>query len=346
MTGARALESNDGKPETADPTNRFYPTISTFVPGAALTHAHPLDAAILRTVLYADVFDFALTVRELHHFLLHRAPAPLADVQRALETSAALSDALEHSGDLVALKGRVDLFALRRDREATALALWPQARRYAHALAHLPFVRMVALTGALAMRNPVSARDDLDYLIVTQPGRVWLARLATVALVRWVGLTGTVICPNFVLAEDALAQSRRDVYIAHEVAQAVPLYGAPLYVRLRDENRWTFAHLPNAGGSLHADDMRGLSRGGRGLKHALEWLLGGRVGDRIESWEKSRKVRRFRAMPQPPDSAARVDDTQVKGHFNDHGGTVLMQYQQRLAAYGLSDLNENELAAD
>jgi hypothetical protein len=51
-------------------------------------------------------------------------------------------------------------------------------------------------------------------------------------------------------------------------------------------------------------------------------------------------------MPQPPDSAARVDDTQVKGHFNDHGGTVLMQYQQRLAAYGLSDLNENELAAD
>lgn len=304
-----------------------------------------LDPAILRTILYADVFDFALTVSELHHFLMHHSPVPLAEIERALDSSPALDAALARSGDLVALKTRDSLFAVRQEREAVAVRLWPLTQRYAAALAVLPFVRMVALTGALAMRNPVSTDDDLDYLIVTQPGRVWLARLATVVLVRVVRLTGTVICPNFVLAEDALAQNRHDVYIAHEVTQAVPFFGGALYDRLRAENRWTDAHLPNAHGAPRPDEIRGAGRLGTAIKGALEWAFGGRLGDRIEAWEKARKLRRFEAMRQA-ESAARVDDSQVKGHFNDHGGSVLAAYRRRLSAYGLTGKTDTELAAD
>lgn len=310
-----------------------------------MTDAQTLDAAILRTVLYADVFNFALTVRELHHYLLNR-PATLADIRAALTSSAVLKAALACSDELVALSGRQELFAIRREREAMARALWQPARRYAQVLGRLPFVRMVALTGALAMRNPSDPRDDLDYLIVTQPGRVWLARLLTVAVVRWVKLRGIVICPNFVLAEDALAQNRRDVYIAHEVAQAVPFYNAALYGRLREENRWTFAHLPNADGAFHADEPQPAApRGGR-LKRTLEWLLSGRLGDTIETWEKARKIRRFARAAHGQNSTARVDSTQVKGHFNDHGGMVLAQFRRRLAEFGLSETDETEIAAD
>jgi hypothetical protein len=316
-----------------------------FVSGEALSD-ESLDSAILRTVLYADVFDFALTVSELHRFLMYHTTVPLAEIERALGSSPVMQDELTRSGDLVALKTRDALFGVRHEREAVAGELWPLARRYAAALAVLPFVRMVALTGALAMRNPVSTQDDLDYLIVTRPGRVWLARLATVVLVRAVRLTGTEICPNFVLAEDSLAQHRRDVYIAHEVAQAVPFFGGALYDRLRAENRWTALHLPNAEGTPHRGEIRGLGRAGAGIKRALEWVLGGKLGDRIEAWEKARKVRRFESMPRPSDSAARVDDSQVKGHFNDHGGSVLAQYRRRLTAYGLTEQIITELAAD
>jgi hypothetical protein len=304
-----------------------------------------LDSAILRTVLYADVFDFALAVSELHRFLMHYRAVPLAEVERALDLSPELQTVLARSSDLVALKTREALFGVRREREAMAARLWPLAQRYAAALAALPFVRMVALTGALAMRNPVSTDDDLDYLIVTRPGRVWLARLASVMLVRAVRLTGTEICPNFVLAEDALAQTRRDVYIAHEVVQAVPFFGGALYERLRAENGWTDSHLPNALGSPHPGEVRESGWAGAPVKRLLEWALGGGLGDRIEAWEKARKVRRFEAMRQA-ESAARVDDSQVKGHFNDHGGNVLAQYQRRLTAYGLSERIDTELAAD
>jgi hypothetical protein len=34
-----------------------------------------------------------------------------------------------------------------------ASRMWPQAARYAQAIARLPFVRLVALTGALTMDN-------------------------------------------------------------------------------------------------------------------------------------------------------------------------------------------------
>ncbi len=311
-----------------------------------MTDAQTLDAAILRTVLYADVFNFALTVRELHHYLLSRTPATLADIEAALTSSTLLKGALARSDELVALNNRPELFTLRREREAMAQVLWQPARRYAQVLGRLPFVRMVALTGALAMRNPSDPRDDLDYLIVTQPGRVWLARLLTVAVVRWVKLRGIVICPNFVLAEDALAQNRRDVYIAHEVTQAVPFYNAVLYGRLREENRWTFAHLPNADGAFHADEPQSAARGGGRLKRALEWLLSGRLGDKIEAWEKARKIRRFAQAAHGQNSTARVDSTQVKGHFNDHGGMVIAQFRRRLAEFGLPEIDETEIAAD
>lgn len=305
-----------------------------------------LEAAILRTVLYADIFDYALSVRELHHFLMHSTAVDLGAVERALMTSPMLAEVLAYCDGWITLADRTAIARLRMERERTAQALWPHAKRFGRILARLPFVRMVGLTGALAMRNPSSPHDDFDYLIVTQPGRVWLARLLSIAVVRWVRLRGREICPNFVLAEDRLAQTRRDLYVAHEVAQVVPLFGRELYDRLRDVNGWTFDHLPNARCALHADDIARLSRVERALKSAAERVLGGRLGDWLEGWERRRKVARFTAAARAAESAAVIDDSQIKGHFNDHGSRVLMQYRRRLERFGLTTATDGSLAAD
>ncbi|MBK9124112.1 MAG: hypothetical protein IPM16_13485 [Chloroflexi bacterium] len=306
----------------------------------------PLEAAILRTVLYADIFDYALSVRELHHFLIHPTAVELAAVEHALVTSPVLAEALAHCDGWITLADRTAIARLRIEREHTARDLWPQAERFGKALARLPFVRMVGLTGALAMRNPSGPHDDLDYLIVTRPGRVWLARLLSVAVVRWVRLRGREICPNFVLAEDRLAQTRRDLYIAHEVSQVVPLFGRELYDRLRDANCWTLDHLPNALHPLHPGDTARLGRAERAVKSVVERVLSGRLGDWLEGWERRRKMARFAAAAKSAESAAVIDDSQVKGHFNDHGSRVLMQYRRRLERFGLAATPDESLAAD
>jgi hypothetical protein len=297
----------------------------------------PLDVAILRTLLYADVFAFPLTVREIHHYLIHDRPASLSDVEATLANSTWLATCLYRYNGYVAVAGRDELIPVRDTRERIARQLWPRAVRYGRWLAWLPFVRMVALTGALAVRNAPAEDDDFDYLIVAAPNRVWTARAFAVLLVRLVRLFGTEICPNYVVAEDALAQDRQNVFIAHEIAQMVPLYRAQVFDQVRGVNRWMERYLPNASQPFHDESRERIGLLGRIAKRTLEALLGGRLGDKLERWEYHRKLKRFARAIEMDGSAARLDAQRVKGHFEDHGQRVLAQFQERLQRNGIAD---------
>jgi hypothetical protein len=296
-----------------------------------------IEAAILRTILYADVFNFPLTAEEIHHFLIHDEPTSLEQIQALLARSPWLGRKLESNGVYFAYAGRHDLFATREAHEQASQRLWPLALKYGVWLARLPFVRMVAITGALAMRNASDEDDDLDYLLVTSPGRVWLARAFAILLVRWGRLRGVEICPNYVLAETALEQQKRDLFMAHEVAQMTPLYGHELYRQMRDANGWVREHLPNSDGPYYPISERPVGNIWLALKQGLERLLGGRLGDVLERWEYRRKLRRFAQEMHPPWSSAQLDERQVKGHFNDHGHPVLQKYYAMLSRHDLEE---------
>lgn len=302
---------------------------------------NPLEAAILRTVLYADIFDFPLTVQEIHHFLIYSQPVSLYEIRRILTTSDHLHRFLESVEGYVVYTGRSKLIGIRLEREESSRRLWPDAIRYGRWLASLPFVRMVALTGALAVRNAADDDDDLDYILVTASGRVWIARAFAILLVRLGRLRGVEICPNFVLAESALTQTKRDIFMAHEVTQMVPLFGHDLYQEFRDANSWVKDHLANADGPFY--DQTEIQPDGirASMKRLLETLLGSGLGNKLEQWEYRRKLQRFAPEMRKQHSSARLDETQVKGHFDDHGHPALQKYFQRLRECGLG----NQIAA-
>lgn len=290
------------------------------------------DAAILRTLLYADVFQFPMTPAEIHRYLIASQPITLRDIHTALGESTTLRPLLHHADGYVALAEHADYIAVRLQREGITRRLWEEALHYGRWLSWIPFVRMVALTGALAVRNPAGDDDDLDYLLVTQPGRVWLARLFAVMLVRLVRLRGRELCPNYVLASDQLCQEQRDLYIAHEVAQMLPLYGQPIYEKMMQVNGWSSAYLPNAlPFQVEASPPQR-------IKRWIERLLSGRVGTWLEHWEQRRKSRKFLPQVEKRQSAAQVDESHVKGHFQDNGVPILEQYAARLRAYGLDEV--------
>ena len=162
-------------------------------------------------------------------------------------------------------------------------------------------------------------------MIVTAPGRVWLCRAAIVAVVRLVGLGGDVLCPNYLVAEDALALDDVTIYDAHELAQMVPLYGREAYLRLWSANPRVQALLPNAGPRTVAPDRLLPALGT--LKAAAERLLGGAVGDRLERWEQRRKTARLRrsAGTRPGESilsAAAVQGPLRRAPSQDPGGLL------------------------
>lgn len=310
-----------------------------------------LDLAIVQTLAYADVFNFPMTAAEIHHFLIGQH-TKYSDVQQALEhPSAWLGEYMQvemiDDEPYYALEiASSHIFHQRQQRKATSAILWQKAERYGSWLGRLPFVRMVAITGALAVQNVSSSDDDLDYILVVHSGRVWLARLFAVGLVRFAQLWGVKLCPNFVLSTEAMAQSNTDLFLAHEIAQMIPLVGYDLYEDMRDLNRWATEFLPNARQPFYPtidQPVRGLWAM---LKQASEWFLSGTLGDWLEQWEMRRKLRKL-GGPLENNDEVKLDAQQVKGHFMMYGQLTLSRYHARLTQLDLMPhLHDQSSAAD
>jgi len=301
-----------------------------------------LQQAILQTLVYADLFDYPLTPNEVVRYL--GVSAEPATILEQLDHSAARGMLVRHNG-YVALPGRDGLFALRARREQVAASQWPTARRYAHWLALTPFVRMVAVTGTLAVNN-VEATDDIDLFIVTQPGRLWLCRALVILLVRLAALAGDELCPNYFLSEQKLSLEERTFFAAREVTQMAPLYGPEVYGRIRQLNAWADDFLPQAGALPQPNHYRGphgeawIEPGplGRAIKQTAEALLSGALGARLEHWEMQRKVRKFNAIAQRRGGSVAFTADVCKGHFDRHDQRIQREFEAGLAHHGLHNL--------
>lgn len=283
--------------------------------------------AILHTLTYADVFDYALTPDEVHRFLIG-VRASREDVARALNDPSRLDGNIRRLDGFLALPQRESTVSSRLHWRSQGRPLWERARFYVRLIAYFPFVRMVAVSGGLAMDN---ARDfDIDLLIVTAPGRLWLVRGLAVALVRLARLRGDKLCPNFLLTENALAIPDQDLYNAHEIVQMVPLYGLNVYHKMRALNAWACAFLPNA----EPIDSNAAERPLRGIgalaKKFFERLLQGKLGDRAEEWEMTRKIKKLSAqIPANADTVHFSPDV-CRGFFSGHAKRILKKYYSRI----------------
>ncbi len=290
----------------------------------------PIAKAILDTLVYADIFDYALTPDEVQRYLIG-VRASRDEIARALNDPARLDGNIRRLNGFLTLPQRESAISSRLHWRAQAHQLWQKARFYARLIAYFPFVRLIAVSGGLAMDN---ARDsDIDLLIVTRSGRLWLVRGLTVALVRIARLRGDKLCPNFLLTENTLVLPDQDLYNAHEIVQMVPLYGLGLYRKMRTLNAWSETFLPNADSiDSHANE-KPLHHLGARAKQFFERLLQGKLGDRIEDWEMTRKIKKLSAqIPADADTVHFSPDV-CRGFFSGHGKRILKEYYSRAHPY-------------
>ncbi len=289
-----------------------------------------VEQSIVNAVAYADIFDFPLTSAEIQRYLtgmLLSQTDLTAELQRTLDHSTRLAQ----SDGYTYLHGRTNLVAIRRERQALSEGLWIDAVRYGGLIAQLPFVRMVAVTGSLAVNN-VGEHKDIDYFIVTANDYLWITRAMTIAIVRLAAQRGVWLCPNYFLSERALAISDQTLYTAHEVTQMVPLAGRAMYDAFRAANRWTDSFLPNAvepppSSALFVNEDK-LSNANP-LTQTSEWLLRTPPGQRLNAWEMERKIRKLSQAHQGSRETSYTADW-CKGHFSSHQDRTLHAYQTRL----------------
>lgn len=284
-----------------------------------------LSEAILQTISYADIFDYPVTLPEIHRYLIGYG-ASLPHVREVLNNGLLTTAKIESDGKFYFLAGKQDLVPLRQDRASSSAALWAQALRYGRWISQLPFVRMVAVTGALASSN-VDQNADLDYLIVTEPGYLWLSRAMILALTRLTAPFGATICPNYLLTSNVLSLSEKDLFTAQELIRMVPISGWSIYKQMRELNTWADAFLPNALGSPNGKYLREpkiilLQRLG-------ERLLNNPLGRQLEAWERKRKIAKLSQQINPsPEIQFSAD--RCKGHFEQHGRRTLQIFREKV----------------
>jgi hypothetical protein len=294
-----------------------------------------IEQAVLRTVAYADVFDYPLYAREVHRYL-HGTTATLEATDAALARCTAPGGALSYRDGFYTLQGRESLVTVRDRRAAIADRLWPAALRFARLIAGLPFVRMVAVTGSLAWHN-VDDGGDIDYLIVTTPGRLWVCRWLIAAVGRVARLDGVSLCPNYVISTRALALADHNLYTAYEVARMTPIAGIGMYRRLRRANPWVEAYLPNAVHPPRAPERAAplppqrMNMGRARFARLTQRILESPLGALLERWEMKYRIRKRLKLGNEAGEAAYGIDC-CKCHVSGHARRTLAAFAERVAA--------------
>jgi hypothetical protein len=214
-------------------------------------HLNSTDRAVLTTLSYADIFDFPLTPREILRYCVAKQTTEKS-VRKSLSY---LFGA--HTGDqsFISLAGRKSTISKRRERGMASLQKWQEVSKIARWLRYIPSIKLVGVTGALAMNN-AGCSDDIDLFIVAKQHTLWMTRMLTVFCVELFANrrhpdqkeVANSMCLNMFVTEDGLAipKDERDLYTAHEALQMVPIWeGHDMYRRFLEANRWIQNYLPN-----------------------------------------------------------------------------------------------------
>ncbi|OGG31160.1 hypothetical protein A3I51_00470 [Candidatus Gottesmanbacteria bacterium RIFCSPLOWO2_02_FULL_38_8] len=211
--------------------------------------------AVVKTLAYADIFDYPLTLTEINKYLIGFSLKG-KKTHRSLITNIKKIPQIKESDGYYFFSGREKIVRERKRKLIESRKKMRIARRIARLLFYLPTIKMIAVTGNLALYN-ADISDDIDFLIVTQSNRIWLTRFLCVVLLKLLGVnrtpnTPTVsdkICLNMFIDENnlTLPRTEQDLYSAHEIIQAKPILEKAGYKNiLQRSNPWVKKFLPNA----------------------------------------------------------------------------------------------------
>jgi alpha-1,3-rhamnosyl/mannosyltransferase len=308
-----ATATHDGYREALD---RGAPVRSSSGGTAAATpaRAEQVRDAVRNAMHYADQFDYPLTPDEIRD----RLAGVAADRDAVHDAIRALG--VDPGAGFVQMRpGQAEE---RRRREAWSDHVLDEFRNELRWLASVPFIRMLAFTGATAHRNMQDR--DIDLFTVVEDRRLW----ATLALVTlWARARGLRrnICMNYLVSDRALAIPETDLFTAQQAASMKPFYGKRVYDDFLRANPFVVRSFPNFNADRHREFYAELHTGR--LKRALEVVLS--LGP-IQLLEVAGRRVCGRHIERKASGAANLgpfdvvlESRRIKLHLNSHRAAIL-----------------------
>ena len=299
----------------------------------------PLRDEVLKTLLYYDIWSYPLTADELYTFL--PVNSITLDQFKASLAEEIDGKTLHEQDGFYFVEGRTSAIIEDRQRRSRhAKRLWFMARFSMHVIKRFPFVRAVFVSGDLS-KNATHAGSDVDFFILTEPGRLWITR-SLLILFKKVFLLNRkkYFCLNSFATTDNLELSEQNIFLATEIATLKPLYNRALFDQYLEANSWNKRYFPNfdiAHLSLPTTNDRS-SIVQKMLEFPFRFVNANRLDEILMNkmervWEKrypacneETRKRIFKCTRQ--ESRAYVGDFESK---------ILERYTQRLKDFGISN---------
>jgi predicted nucleotidyltransferase len=186
---------------------------------------------ILKTLTYFDMFNYPLLADELFFFHGEPCTRTLFDETLASLITGKTVFCLEGFYGLHNDKGHAEN---RKKANRLAVEQMIIAKKAAHTLSKFPYVRGLAVSGSLS-KNYGSEKADIDFFVITAPGRLWIARTCMHLYKKLTYLTGrhNWYCMNYYVDEAMPEIEEKNIFTATETVTLLPMYGRrPIHGRL------------------------------------------------------------------------------------------------------------------
>jgi len=248
------------------------------------------QVALLRTLLYFDVFSYPLSEAELYANAAVDLPEDdFRDALNCLERRGLLR---KQSGFLILPHTDDSVIERRQKGNEGATRMMPEAQAYSMKIAAFPFVEGICLSGGLS-KNYYDKDGDIDYLIMTRSDRLWVCR--TLLIIRYKLLPASrkrFWCINYFIGASALRVPDTNYFVSTELSHLIPTVNYQFYEDMLNANSWYLRDYPNKA-RIPAGESADLPSGI--TKRTIEWLLSGAFGAWLDDRLLAYTLRRWRS---------------------------------------------------
>ncbi len=292
-----------------------------------------MEKAILKTLIYADIFDYPLNTYELHKWLINKK-LTLRQIEKIVNRLR-LESLIQVKGKYYFLPKREKLVGIRNRREKQSKIYLRKVKLVSQFLKLVPWIKLVGISGGLALDN-VGKNDDIDLFIITGKNRLWMSRMLAIGIISLLGqrrkkgekgrkIAGK-LCINILLEEDRLEQRNKDIFVAHEVLQMKVLWQrGTVYSKYLMDNEWAFKFLPNWV-SIGTARLVAKNRSIDSPHFLTDSNFAARIANFLEVLAKKLQLK----IMGKPQGMERIEDGALYFHPEDCRMEVLAKYQKQM----------------
>lgn len=296
-----------------------------------------LQQDILRALAYFDVFLYPLTKEQVYTYL-PRNSVTIQQVENNLKDLVRGGLLKENAGYYFFGDRSTALAATRHEDEHRAAKMLKRAFWISAFLKQIPFVRGVFITGSLS-KNVAGPSSDIDFMIVTAPHRLWIAKMILTGI-RRIFFFNTIkyFCFNLFVTEKGFSFPEKNVFTAIEIATTQVVWNEAAHDKFCGANSWVHTFLPNWSKKNQA--LRLLRDNASPVQKIAEFVLNALPLNLLDVvlletarnfWKKRNShldEDKFNALFQ-----CKPDISSVWSH--DHQTQTMTKYLHRLAQFGI-----------